>query len=130
MPGDRPPITGGLNVTEEGDRLQAAAEVNLGRAAAEVPVADQIALRDQALRERDQDLRDWMTKEVMPAFLTANRWTLYALGVLVVLDEFNALFSIAPRITSQVVMALLGATTVQVGVIAVTIARYLFPGRR
>jgi hypothetical protein len=33
-------------------------------------------------------------------------------------------------ITSQVVMALLGATAVQVGAIAVIIAQYLFPGRQ
>jgi hypothetical protein len=32
-------------------------------------------------------------------------------------------------ISAQVIMALLGATTVQVGAIAVLIARYLFPGR-
>ena len=32
-------------------------------------------------------------------------------------------------ITSQVFMALLGATTVQVGAIMVIITRYLFPGR-
>jgi hypothetical protein len=33
-------------------------------------------------------------------------------------------------ITSQVFMALLGATTVQVGAIMVIIARYLFPGHQ
>jgi hypothetical protein len=33
-------------------------------------------------------------------------------------------------ITSQVIMALLGATTVQAGAIAAIIARYLFPGRQ
>jgi hypothetical protein len=32
--------------------------------------------------------------------------------------------------SAQVIMALLGATTVQVGAIAVLIARYLFPGRQ
>jgi hypothetical protein len=51
----------------------------------------------------------------------------------VVLDEFNiAWHLIAPGdriIGGQVIMALLGATTVQVGTIAVVIARYLFPGR-
>ena len=81
MPGDRPPITGGLNVTQE-----AQATVNLGKAAAEIPVADQIALRDQALRERDQDLRDWMAKVVIPAFLKANGWTLIAIGGLGLAD--------------------------------------------
>lgn len=90
-------------------------------------VPEQIALRDQSLRE-------WMAKVVIPAFLKANGWTLAALGALVVLDEFNVGFHlIAPGnriITDKVIMALLGATTVQVGAIAYAIARYLFPGRQ
>jgi hypothetical protein len=98
-----------------------------------VPVADQIALRDQALRERDHDLRDWMAKVVIPAFLKANGWTLIAIGVLWFVDELTIVFRVTDPgdriINSQVIMALLGATTVQVGAIAVIIARYLFPGR-
>jgi hypothetical protein len=51
-----------------------------------------------------------------------------------VLDEINiATHLIAPGdriITEKVIMALLGATTVQVGAIAAIIARYLFPGRQ
>ena len=50
------------------------------------------------------------------------------------IDEFNMVLSTGtPRdriITSQVIMALLGATTVQVGAIAAVMARYLFPSRR
>jgi hypothetical protein len=52
---------------------------------------------------------------------------------LVALDEINISYRlIAPAdriVTNQVLMALMGATTVQVGVIAAIIARYLFPGR-
>jgi hypothetical protein len=74
-----------------------------------------------------------MAKFVIPAFLKANGLTLIALALLVVLDEINLnLHLIAPGdrvITEKVIMALLGATTVQVGVIAALIARYLFPGR-
>jgi hypothetical protein len=92
----------------------------------EISITDQIALRHQ-------DLREWMVERVVPAFRWANAATLIAPGVLVVLDEVNIwrhLASPADRvITSQVFMALLGATTVQVGSIAFLIARYLFPGR-
>jgi hypothetical protein len=56
-----------------------------------------------------------------------------AVSLLVLLDECNIvhrLISPADRvITNQVIMALLGAMTVQVGTIAVIIARYLFPAR-
>ncbi len=88
-------------------------------------VADQVALRTQ-------DLREWMADRVVPAFLWANGLTLAAIGLLVVVDEINlARGIIAPGdriIGGQVIMALLGATTVQVGTVAVIIARYLFPG--
>jgi hypothetical protein len=59
--------------------------------------------------------------------------TLAAIGILVILDEINiARHLIAPGdriIGSQVIMSLLGATTVQVGAIAALIARHLFPSR-
>jgi hypothetical protein len=74
-----------------------------------------------------------MAKTVIPAFIWANGITLVALAVLVVLDEINLaehLVSSADRIINhQVVMALLGATTVQIGTIAAIIARYLFQHR-
>ena len=54
--------------------------------------------------------------------------------MLAILDEFNIAWdwiAAGDRIISaQVIMTLLGATTVQVGAIAVVIARYLFPGRQ
>jgi hypothetical protein len=69
---------------------------------------------------------------IVPAFLWANGLTLGAIGVLWVVDQVYIAFRvIAPGdriITAQVIMALLGATTVQVGAIAANIARYLFPG--
>jgi hypothetical protein len=74
-----------------------------------------------------------MADRVVPAFLKANGLTLVAVAVLVLLDEINiAVHLTAPGdriITEKVIMALLGATTVQVGVIAALIARYLFPSR-
>lgn len=130
MPGDRlPPIQGGPGVTGESGTLSATAEVvGLEQEAEQdgLSVADRIALQDA-------DLRQWMTNRMVRAFIWANGVTLGALGSLVVLDEINIgvhLISPADRIvTHQVLMVLLGATTVQVGTIAAIIARYLFPGR-
>lgn len=86
-----------------------------------------------SIEQRDADLREKVVDRVLPVFLQANRWTLVALGVLALLDEINIGFRLVPPgspiITSQVIMALLGATTVQVGAIVVAIAGYLFPRR-
>jgi hypothetical protein len=101
--------------------------VSLAQEAEKLSVAELVALRDA-------DLRKWMAERIMPTFLWTNLLTLVAIGVLFIIDEFNVVRNIGtPRdriITSQVIMALLGATTVQIGTIAVVIARYLFPGRR
>ena len=128
MPTERPPTSAGEPDLSE-DTLQASRVVSLGgRAAREgVSVADQVTLRDQGLREQ-------MVDRILPAFLWANGLTLGAIAVLWLVDQFEIAFRlIAPGdriITSQVIMALLAATTVQVGAIAAIIARYLFPGRR
>ena len=91
-----------------------------------VSVAEQIALDDSVLRR-------WMARRIVWTFIIGNLVTLAALGALSWLDQTNIeRHMIAPdtRIVSQqVIMALLGATTVQIGTIAVIIARYLFPGR-
>src|SRR5215471_13817841 len=101
-------------------RLAAQVRPNLPlfRGSLGLPVADQVALRDA-------ELRDWMAKAVLPVFLEANKWTLIALGVLVVLDEINLIAHLAGGriVTEKVIMALLGATTVQVGAIAYAMAR-------
>jgi hypothetical protein len=100
--------------------------ISLNKEAERLSVADTVALQDA-------NLRKWMADQVVPAFLRANGLTLAALAVLVVLDEINVAFHlIAPGdriITEKVIMALLGATTVQVGAIAALMARYLFPSR-
>ena len=89
-------------------------------------VADHVALQDANLRQR---VAYW----TIGTFIGANLVTLFALGYLASLDQSNiASKLITPGdriITSQVFMALLGATTVQVGAIMVIIARYLFPDR-
>jgi hypothetical protein len=119
-----------LSITEEAAALGATAEVvRLDREADRVglTVPDQIALQDA-------DLRRWMARRIIWVFIAANIVTLLAMAGLVWLDQGNvASHSIAPSdriITSQVFMALLGATTVQVGSIAFIIAQYLFPSRR
>jgi hypothetical protein len=129
LPTERPPtVTVGLEATEDADTFQAPRVVSLdGRAAQEgVSVADQVALRTQ-------DLREWVADTIVPAFLWANGVVLAAVGVLAVVDEVNiAVNWIAPAdriISAQVIMVLLGATTVQIGAIAAIIARYLFPSR-
>jgi hypothetical protein len=125
--GDLPSSESGPRVTHEPVTIHTTGVVSLDREAERegLSVADQVTLRDA-------DLRDWMAKVVIPAFLTANKWTLFVLGGLVVLDEINlALHLTGDRIiTEKVIMTLLGATTVQVGAIAYAIARYLFPGHR
>lgn len=132
MPGEHlATIAGGLNLTGEPGTLAAAGDVlSLDQVAER---ADQIALRDAGLRERDAALREKMADRIVRAFTRANVVVLVIVGALVVLDEINiASHVISPSdriITPQVFMALLGATTVQVGTIAAIIARYLFPGR-
>jgi hypothetical protein len=130
LPGDRPPpITGGLSATEEPDTISASGTViSLDKEAERerLSVADHVALQDANLRQR---VAYW----TIGTFIGANLVTLFALGYLASLDQSNiASKLITPGdriITSQVFMALLGATTVQVGAIMVIIARYLFPDR-
>jgi hypothetical protein len=145
LPSDQPPIEGGLSATAGTPTLHATGEVvRLGRAAADAGLERigertvteherDLALREQARLDAAADLRRWLAEKVVPSFLLANGLTLAALAVLVALDEFNILNHLitpADRIvTSQVMIALLGATTVQVGAIAAIIARSLFPSR-
>lgn len=136
MPGDpRPPIEASAHLAGTATASADAQVVSLDQVAERVgySVADQIALRDAGLRERDAALRKKMANRIVRAFTRANVVVLVIVGALVVLDEINiASHVISPSdriITPQVFMALLGATTVQVGTIAAIIARYLFPGR-
>jgi hypothetical protein len=103
-------------------------------------VADHVAMSDASvrrhdalLRRHDALLRRWVAQRIMKVFVTANIVTLVAFVALVALDQGDIqtkVFAPADRlVSSQVFMALLGATTVQVGTIAVIMARYLFPSR-
>jgi hypothetical protein len=129
LPGDRPPQQAAATISGEGNVLPVQAEVvSLNEVANQVgvTVAEQIALQDAALRK-------WMTYWTIGTFIGANVVTLAAVAVLVWLDQSNLqsdLITPVDRIiTDQVIMTLLGATTVQVGAIAYAIARYLSPDR-
>jgi hypothetical protein len=90
-------------------------------------VADQIALSDARVRAR-------VSYVIIGAFLVVNLATLLGLYLIYLADaaELQAKL-VAPNqrvIDSRVVMTLLGATTVQLGSMAVIMAKYLFPGAR
>jgi len=139
LPGERPTPDEALRATilrawEAQQKLADAPEVGLTQVEERgYSIEEQIALHHAGLRQQDADLRKRMAYWIIGAFIAANVVTLIALGILARLDQGNiAAKLIEPGdriITSQVFMALLGATTVQVGAIMVIIARYLFPGR-
>jgi hypothetical protein len=87
-------------------------------------VADQIALGDQDIRRR-------FANRVMWLFVLANIFVMGGLGVAFWQDGVQLrAHLIAPGekvVNSHVVMALLGATTVQLGTVILTITRALFP---
>ncbi len=94
---------------------------------AEVPfqsVADRIALSDARVRTT-------VAYTVIAAFLVVNLATLFGLYVLYREDAANlAARLVSPDqrvINANVVMTLLGATTVQLGAMAIILAKYLFP---
>jgi hypothetical protein len=122
------PKPGTIAITGYPPTITGAVPVDLEKEADRVgvSVADHVALQDANLRQS-------MARGILGTFIGANLVTLAGLSYLAWLDQSNlASKLIAPgeRIVSgQVIMALLGATTVQVGAIMVIIARYLFPGR-
>ena len=89
-------------------------------------VDDQIKLDEMALR-KDTAAR------IVGMFTTANAFILLATTVVFMFDvHLMAFHGLKPEdrlINRDILMALIGATTVQLGVIMVAIARYLFPTR-
>jgi hypothetical protein len=89
------------------------------------------SVRDWAAR-RTQHLREWVAGGIMLIFVVANGVTFWTVFQLAQVDQDNmAAHLIMPTdciITNQAVITLLDSTAVQVGAIAVVIARYLFPG--
>lgn len=126
MPGDKPPDERGVEVKPSAGTVRVVggvvSVVSLNQEAQRdgLTVSEQIALRDATLRE-------WLANRVVPAFVKTNVLTLVGLAALVALDESNlALHLITPAdrvIGENVIIALLGATTVQLATIAALIAR-------
>jgi hypothetical protein len=138
LPGDTPPEQGDgaprrdlAGAVLAGGSAFFATEVSLRKE--EELVVGRIYSVDEQIKLGDHDLRKWMATSIVWTFISGNIVTLLALGGLVWLDQMNIerkLVTAGDRIIDrQVIMTLLGATTVQVGAIAVIIARYLFPGR-
>ena len=92
-----------------------------------------IDLPKVADRTHLEEIQDKFVSDILTVFRTANFWVLIALTIAAIIDEINiAAFhtQYADRlINHQVIMALIGSTTVQVGAIAVTIANHLFKSR-
>ncbi len=89
-----------------------------------VPVVDRIALGDLGIRER-------FAGTMLVLFVATNAFVLAALGVLFWFDHQQlAAGLIAPDeriVDTRVVIALLGATTVQLGAVIYTMSRAIFP---
>ncbi len=99
--------------------------VGLSLAEAEFhPVADRIALSDARVRAN-------ISYAIIAAFLVVNLATLLGLYLIYNSDAAELRTKlVAPDqrvINTRVVIALLGATTVQLGSMAVIMAKYLFP---
>ena len=93
----------------------------------DIAVSDKIALGELQMRTD-------VAKNIMKLFVTTN---IFVLGLLLLIFSVDIYFTrinligAGDRIvTENVLMALLGATTVQVGTIMVSISAYLFPRRQ
>ncbi|NNG05356.1 MAG: hypothetical protein HKM95_14830 [Inquilinus sp.] len=90
-------------------------------------VSDKIALGELQMRTD-------VAKNIMKLFVTTNIFVLVLLLLIFSIDIYfmtRNLIGAGDRIvTENVLMALLGATTVQVGTIMVSISAYLFPRRQ
>ena len=86
---------------------------------------DEIALGDLAIRKN-------FARDIVILFAVANGFVLLGLGVIFRVDcvqlSAKQILPAQRLVSSQVIMALLGATTVQLGTVVLTIARAIFPG--
>jgi hypothetical protein len=96
-------------------------------------LAQELRIRDENARA-ERRLRDFATNIITRVFTIANIVMLAAVAVASAADYyFIEQKFISPKerlIDSRVVMSLVGATTVQLGAIMVTIYRYIFPSSR
>jgi hypothetical protein len=93
---------------------------------AALSVADQIALSDAGLRK-------FVVGAIVVAFLIVNGGVLLGIWVafrtdIELLTQSGSKFAAADRlVTTNLLMTLVGATTVQLGALIVLIGKYLFP---
>jgi len=90
-------------------------------------VADQVKLGELEMRQE-------AAKKIIDLFKVANIFVLIFLVALVIADwfiiyNFEQIDLSARLVDKQVIMALLGATTIQLGAIMVSISRFLFPSK-
>jgi hypothetical protein len=95
--------------------------------------AERVGPIEEREAEHRMRLREKVAQHVLNTFRVTNIVTLIAFGGLLILDEFNVWSGlIAPGdriITDRVFIALLGATTVQVGAVVYLMAKHLFPSQ-
>ena len=82
-----------------------------------------------------EEIQGTFIDEVLRLFKSTNYAVLLLVVGLAILDEVNIFFSpghtqVNRIISPNIIMALIGATTIQVGTIAITIANYLFKNPR
>ena len=89
-----------------------------------LPVDDQIQIDMMKLRKK-------VSREITALFVSANKWMLIGLGAIYLVQSVLELTGHqTPNdriIDSTVIKTLIGATTVQLGAIALSMARFLFP---
>jgi len=114
------------------NRRSSATGVEEGRAA----VIDAIhELENLTVRERidlaELQLRSEIARRIIRQFLKVNGYVLAFIAVLFLIDEFNLYTKTVDAssriITANVIMAVIGATTVQFGAIAFAVSQWLFP---
>ena len=101
-----------------------------------VSVAEEIALSDAGSRRSDAGLRRLVAGSIVVAFLVVNGAVLLGIWMLFKQDNEHLLragsnFLPADRlVTTNLLMTLVTATTVQLGALIVLIGKYLFPAPR
>jgi hypothetical protein len=115
-----------MSLEAEIGRLANADQINGPPLSAAVPnysVKDQIALSDASIRRN-------IAYVVVSLFTLVNIITLIFIGILYYFDQRDIVRHLIPAnnrvVNAQVVISLLGATTVQLGAIAVIMARGMF----
>ncbi len=93
---------------------------------AQIPVADRIALSDASLRR-------WVAIAIVMAFLVVNGavlfgvWSVFMTDVELLVRQTGGFTAKDRLVTTELLMTLIGATTVQLGALIVLIGKYLFP---